>query len=102
MVCKYTQTKQTNSALLGGTLELPQRCFAADIEEGDGALLAACDQQAPVVSVGGTVRRMPEARERPDGLLGVTPVDVDLAKQEGHRCGSGKTGGYYIFRCDTG
>lgn len=78
-----TVMKQATSALLGMTLELPQRCFAADIEEADVALLAAGDEQAPVVPVGGTVRSIPESGERLDGFLGVTTIDVDLAKQEG-------------------
>lgn len=59
------------------TLKLPQRCFATDVEEADDAVLAAGGEQAPIVPVRGTVRGVPEARERLDGLLGVPAIDVD-------------------------
>lgn len=65
------------------TLKLPQRCLAADVEEADDAVLAAGREQTPIVPVRGTVRGVPEARERLDGLLGVPAIDVDLPKQHG-------------------
>lgn len=63
-------------------IKLPQRCFSTNVKEANATFLAASNKQIAIISVGGTVSSIFEARKCFDWFLRVTTINVDLAKQE--------------------
>lgn len=78
----YACKEKNNSLLLSMAIKLSQRCSSTNIKEVNATFLTASNKQIAIISVCGTISSIFEARKRFDWFLGVTTINVDLAKQE--------------------
>lgn len=78
----YACKEKNNTLLLSMAIKLSQRCSSTNIKEVNATFLTASNKQIAIISVCGTISSIFEARKRFDWFLGVTTINVDLAKQE--------------------